>query len=458
MKQSRIACITLAATAAAAFALTGCGAGSAMMENPAPPRAGAQVTGEMHGGQQPIANATLQLYSVGTAGYGSAATPLFSPAITTNANGAFTFPSNYCPTDASSLVYLVGSGGMPAGAGTNITDNNEAEMVVLGPCNSLNSSTHIRINELTTVAAVWALSPFMSGTTNAYLNIGSSSTNPTGIQLAFQAAQQVVNTSSGNIGGTTLPAGATLPTSELNTLADILAQCVNSAGGTEGDGSNCGKLFQDAPNTAGTAFPSDTITAGMNIAQNPARNVAALFNLVPPTPVYESVLPSAPNAWTVAIQYTGGGLNAPTSIAADQAGNIWVANSGASTVSQFDNLGNSKQGSTGISTGSGSATGLAIDPTGNAWITVSTANTLFEISPAGAVGSAITGNGLNQPTGLAIDGNGVVWVVNSSGNTVSAFNNAGTVFTGSPFSGGGIASPAGIAINGSANANCSDCH
>ncbi|HKF49533.1 MAG TPA: hypothetical protein VKB38_19390 [Terracidiphilus sp.] len=455
MNDSRIACFTLAATAAA-LVLTGCGAGSRMTENPAHPVV-AQVQGEMHGGQQPIANATLQLYSVGTSGYGSAATPLFSPAITTNANGGFTFPSNYCPTDASALVYLVGIGGQPAGAGTNITNSNEAEMVVLGPCNSLNSGTHIRINELTTVAAVWALAPFMSGNTNAYLNIGSSLTNATGIQLAFEAAQELVNTSNGSVGGLALPAGATLPTTEMNTLADILAQCINSAGGTADD-TNCGKLFVDARNSSGSFAPTDTITAALNIAQNPARNVSLLFNLIPPTPVFESVLPSAPTAWTIAIQYTGGGLNAPTAIATDQSGNVWVANSGASTVSEFDNLGNSKLGSTGTSTGTGAPTGLAIDQAGNAWITVSTANTLFEVSPTGTLGSPITGNGQDQPTGLAIDGNGVIWVVNSNGNTVSAFNNAGTAIAGSPFSGAGIASPTAIAVNSSANANCSDCH
>jgi len=336
----------------------------------------------MQGGQQPIASATLQLYAVGNTGYGSAATPLFSPTIITTATGGFTFPSNYCPSaNPGALVFLVGSGGQPAGAGTNITNLNEAEMAVLGPCNRLNSSRHIRINGLTTIAAVWALAPFMSGTTNAYDHIGSSSTNPKGIQLAFEAAQEVTNTSTGAIGGTTLPAGATLPTNELNTLADILGQCINSAGGAEGDGSNCGKLFLDAPNAAGTGYPTDTITSALNIAQNPARNVSALFNLVPPTPVFESVLPSAPNAWTVAIQYTGGGLNAPIAVAADRSGNIWFVNSGASSVSEFDNLGNSKLGATGVSTGTGAPTGLAIDPGGNAWITVSTANSLFEITP-----------------------------------------------------------------------------
>lgn len=446
--------------AAAALAVSGCGTGAKLFQKPAPP-VGVAVQGEMQGGQQPIAGATLQLYAVGSSGYGSPATPLFTTKVTTNSNGGFSFPSGYCSNapSPSSLVYLVGIGGQPAGAGTSITNTNEDEMVALGPCNGLTASTHIRMNELTTVAAVWALAPFMSGTTSAYLNIGSTSTNATGIALAFDAAEQVVNTSTGAIGGSTLPAEATLPTDELNTLADILGQCVNSSGGVEGDSSNCGNLFANAPDTAGTGFPTDTITAAMNIAENPARNVTALFDLVPPKPVFESTLSSAPNAWTVAIQYTGGGLNQPAAIAADQSGNIWVANNGLTSgsyyVSKFDNLGNAK---TQTIVGENPASGLAIDLSGNAWITVGGVNSLYKIDTTGTLGTPITGNGLNAPSGLAIDGNGTIWVVNKSGNDVSAFDSTGTAISGSPFSGAGISSPVGIAINGNANANCSDCH
>jgi hypothetical protein len=444
--------------AATAFALTGCGGSNPMItEKPNPPVT-VTMQGQVIGGQQPVANSTIQLYAVGTSGYGSAATPLFTPAITTDSNGSFSFPNSYCPANPADLVYLVATGGQPAGAGTNITNNNLAMMVALGPCNGLTSISHIRINELTTVAAVWALSPFMSGGTNAYLNIGSSSSNATGIQLAFNAAEQVVDMQTGSIGGSTLPAGATLPTQELNTLADIVAYCINSGGGSEGDGSNCGKLFQDAPN--GTAYPTDTITAAMNIAQHPANNVTALFALHSATPPFESELTSAPTDWTVAIQYTGGGLNAPTTVAADLSGNIWVANSGSSSISEFNNLGSSLLGSSGLSTGVGTPTGLAVDLSGNAWISVSSANSVFKVSSAGSLGSAIKNNGLAQPTSVAIDGGGLVWVVNSAssgGNSVSVFSSSGSAVSGSPFSGGGIASPVSIAINSNANANCSDC-
>jgi hypothetical protein len=43
----------------------------------------------MHGGQQPISQATVQIYAVGTSGDGSAATKLLTPAVTTDAGGNF---------------------------------------------------------------------------------------------------------------------------------------------------------------------------------------------------------------------------------------------------------------------------------------------------------------------------------------------------------------------------------
>src|ERR1700722_10316748 len=129
----------------------------------------------------------------------------------------------------------------------------------------------------------------------------------------------MVTTANGTVSGPTLPAGATLPTTEINTLGDILEQCINSGGGARGDGSPCGNLFALAPNAAGTVYPTDTITAAMNIAQNPGRNVAALNQLRSTNPVFQPALNvnSPPSAWTIAITYTGGGLNAPSSIAAD---------------------------------------------------------------------------------------------------------------------------------------------
>jgi DNA-binding beta-propeller fold protein YncE len=182
-----------------------------------------------------------------------------------------------------------------------------------------------------------------------------------------------------------------------------------------------------------------------------------LNSLVGGTPAFEPDLGTAPHAWTVAIEYTGGGLNQPTTIAADQSGNIWVGNSGSQAVSLFDNLGNSKLGTSGTTLG-GTPGGVAIDLSGNAWVTASN-NEVYELNSSGTNTNTLTGNGLTLPTGIAIDPSGVIWVVNSGSgaNSISAFTSTGGTLTGSPFTGAGIASPAGIAINGSANANCANC-
>ena len=438
--------------AAGAMALAGCG--TSPMNPPKTPVT-AQARGQVFGGQQPVVNMTLELYDAGSSGYGSAATGLLST--TTGPDGSFNFTNPTC-ANGNDQLYLVGTGGDPVAGNVDGNTNNNANlalMVVLGNCSGLGSLGNIHMNELTTVAAVWALAPFMSGNTNAYANVGSSPGNAKGLQLAFAAAAQVANISTGTFPGT-LPAGAVLPTSELNTIADILEACVNSKGGTANDGSTaCGTLFADTPNTAGTVYPTDTITAAMNIAQNPARSTGPLESIASATPTFEPNLGSAPNAWTVAIQYSGGGLDAPTTIATDSAGQVWVGNSGSDAVSLFDNLGNSQQGTTGTLL-AGTPGGVAIDLTGNAWVTASN-NAVYELNSSGAITESMT-TGFDAPTGVAVDPAGYIWVVNSGNSTVSAFNSGGTALGTSPFSGAGIASPAGIAINGSANASCGDCH
>lgn len=455
----------------ATVALAGCGGSSPTIESPTKPVSSVKmVQGRAFGGQQPVTGMTLQLYDAGSSGYGSAATGMLTGTLpTTDANGNFSFANPTCP-HSSDQIYLVGTGGDPvAGNASNgnstAVNPNLSLMVALGNCGGLSTLSSVYMNELTTVAAVWALAPFMSGTASAYQNVGTSPTNATGLQLAFEAAQEVASIATGTFPGTTLPANATLPTNQLNTIADILEACINSKGGTEGNGSPCGTLFVDAPSASGSAYPTDVITAAMNIAQNPARNVGQLLDIASATPAFEPEVSTAPSAWIVAIQYTGGGLNAPAAIATDQSGDVWVTNTGTSgtspSVSQFNNAGspNASFGANGLYLSGATPGGLAIDLSGNAWVTTSN-DSLVEIGPSGSVATTLSGNGLNDPTGIAIDGGGNLWVVNSGSgaNSVSGFTSTGTPLANSPFTGGAINAPAGIAINGNANANCADCN
>jgi len=439
MNQRWLKSIFVAGMAVAAAGLIGCGTGAVPTDAKPAVVTAASLQGIVMGGQQPVAGVTLQLYQAGTSGYGSAATPL-GASVQTTSNGNFNLPSYTCAP--GSQVYLVGTGGMPT---TTLTNNNLALMVGLGTCGGTYLNNFIDVNELTTVATVWALAPFMSG----IANIGTSSTNTAGLADAFAAINEVVTTANGTVSGPTLPAGATLPTTEINTLGDILEQCINSGGGVEGDGSGCGSLFALAPNAAATVYPTDTITAAMNIAQNPGRNVANLNKLRSASPVFQPALDvnSPPNAWTIAITYTGGGLNAPSSIAADASGNVWVTNSGNASVTELSNAGAAVSGLSGFTAGGFSTpSGIAIDSSGNAWVANSGNNTVTELNSAGTTGSVFSGNGLSKPGSIAIDGLGNVWVGDSGSSAVSVFTGSGGVLAGSPYTGAGTNAPVSIAI------------
>jgi hypothetical protein len=433
--------VCAAGAAVCACAMVGCGTGISAVDGAAKPATvtATALKGIVMGGQQPVAGVTLQLYQAGTAGYGSAATLLGGTA-TTNAQGNFNLPSYTCA--AGSQVYLVGTGGMPTAV---LTNNNLALMVGLGTCGGTYLNGFIDMNELTTVATVWALAPFMKGA--AY--VGSSANNAAGLAEAFAAINQVVTTANGTVPGPALPAGATVNTTEIYTLGDILEQCINSGGGVEGDLSPCGSLFKLAPNAAGTVYPTDTITAAMNMAQSPGRNVAGLNKLRSPQPVFEPSLDvnAPPNDWTIAITYTGGGLNAPASIAMDASGNAWIANSGNASVTELSNAGVAVSGANGFTAGGFSVpSAIAMDASGNAWVTNAGNSTLTELNSGGLTGTVFHANGLSAPESVAIDGGGNIWVANSGTNAVSGFTSSGGVLAGSPFSGAGVSAPVSVAV------------
>jgi streptogramin lyase len=371
----------------------------------------------VHGGQQAVSGSTIQLYAAAAFGYGLGATVLLTTTVTTDANGNFTITSDYtCPTP-STQVYIVATGGNPGlSAGTNNTAL--ALMAALGSCGNLSFSTFIFIDEVTTVASVYALTQFMSGV--AFLS--APSTNAQGLANAFATVNNLVDTTTGTAPGPNLPAGATAPSTELNTLADILAPCVNSNGST----GECSTLFADTAPSIGPA-PTNTIGAALNIARNPVNNVSALYNLMTGTAPFQPTLASAPNDWTMAITYTGSGLSTPWGLAVDASGNVWVANLGSNVVSKFSSAGAELSGSGGFSGG-----GLdlpyyvAIDLNGDAWLTNSGNNSLSEFSSSGSAistSSGITGD-LIAPYGIAIDGSDNVWVGNQS-EVLNKFSNAG---------------------------------
>jgi streptogramin lyase len=448
---SRLVPALFATMSVGVVSLLGCSDGLAPASRSQPTVAAVvRLKGQAHGGQQPISGSTIQLYAVGINGSRSAATPLLTTTVVTDQNGSFNLTGDWdCTSNTATygvnpLLYIVASGGNP---GLSSGTNNTAIllMAAIGPCNTLTSSSFISMNELTTVAAVYALTPFMADVAH----VGASGVNPAGLVNAFSSASMLVNWTTGAVPGNLLPASGTAPVAELNSLADIIAACVNSSG----VGNPCSALFSAATPTTGGTKPTDIVGALLNVASNPASQAANLFDVIQPTAPFAPLLGSPPNDWTMALKFTGGGLNAPAALAVDAAGDVWVANAGGNSVSELSPTGTQLTGSTGYTAGGKllGAQGIAVDRAGNVWVANTMLNSVVELSVSnGAIqsGSSFTAGGIDGPKGIAIDSQNNVWIANFAGGSVTELNSAGGSVGGSPLTAAGtLQAPSAIAVD-----------
>jgi streptogramin lyase len=463
---------------------------------------GSSFRGVVHGGQNPISGAHVYLYGVGNTGYNGAAVSLLNsstgnPADTngnyyviTGADGSFSVTGDYtCPVASSyPYTYVLAVGGNP-GSGNNSA---ATLMGAVGSCNQAGySSTYLVVNEVSTVALAYATAGFATNPTS----VSASNTTLANTALENVNLQNLYTEATGVALARTPGGNGTVPQAEINTLANILAACVNSTGPSS---TACTTLFADAPSTGFNASdPTDTATAAVNIAHNPGANVAALFALQAAGAPFQPSLSTAPNDFTIALTFTAspalnsptglaidgsgdvwvannggnsltefkadgsyvetsttGGLTAPWDIAIDGSGNLWVSNNGANAISEFNSSGAANSNSPFSGGGLDGPQGLAVDAQSHLWVANPHNNTLseFNVTNGAAVSSSgITTGGLNIPRAVAIDDNGLIWVANSGGS-VSLYSVLGAPYTGTPFSGGGLSDPRGIAIDSNNNA------
>jgi len=386
--------------------------------------------GQVLSGTTPVNGASIQLYAAGATGNASAATPMLTQTVITDALGMFQLTGNYTcgqsntgqTIPATAQLYLVATGGTTST--TSTTSNPALTMVTaVGPCTNLTATSFDTLNELTTASAAWALAPFASSATT----VGASSTNTLGLTNAFLDAALLANPSTGT--PATLPANLTVESAKLAALADALSTCATTP---------CSTLFTAATPPSGTV-PTDTFTAALNIAHNPGQNVAAIFATIPTTPPFATTLTASPNDWTMSLTVTGGGLTDVTALGIDSQNNIWVANLNG-PLSVFNPQGTPLV-STGLTNGNISEVyGLAVDTSNNVWVTHTGDNT----SDHGAIGRF---NGVNDPAtfgnygpffdtsiqfpnAIAADTNGNMYIANSGDSSATVLNSAGGVVAG----------------------------
>lgn len=384
--------------------LSGCA--TQQTASPLPLEMPAGLHGQMKGGQQPVSNATVELVQISTAGYGDQSGQVLASAAS-DASGNFSLPSHTCPS-ANTPTLIRARGGNPGLAAG--TDNPAIFLVaVTGPCSSLTPSTFVQINEVTTVASAFTLRPFMSGT-----SAGTSATNLVGIANAMSTYSTLVDNSTGTSPGANLPPGVSVPTALINTLANSLAACVNTASQTS---TPCATV------TRSTSIPttgslSNVFSAAVAIANSPALTTSHLFNLFnlgAAAAPFQPVLSAMPADFAITIQYSGGNLSSPhNALDIDQNGNVWVATgqpagsieemapSGTMLASNF--LGGTVH----------SPAGIAIEPTGSNLIITSSSPldpSVRRVTTGGTVIFRATDAEMDAPAGLVTNGT-LAYVVN----------------------------------------------
>lgn len=404
------------------------------------PVAGPAISGKVFAGSIPVAGASVQIFAAGITGNGSPSTALLPSAVSTDANGNFAIPDGYSCPSAQTPMYLLSKAGRVGMGGAN---QSIWLMTALGSCGKVHSSSSYLINEVTTAAAVWALAPFMSPGGN----VGSSCTNVSGVEDAFQTANDLADATTGTSPGTAVPSFVTIPTSKLNSIANALNSCTGSSGGT-----SCTSLFNLA--ISGGVTPDNTFDAALNIARAPGINVAPIYNLTTSKSVFSPVLSVAPPDWMLATTISGGGMSSPSTIHIASSGDVWVSNY-FNVVSAFSQNGVPvfPNGISGF--GINQSFGMALDGKDNVWIAneqtysnSGSGNVTVLDSSGQLLLSGLTGGGLNFPVAAAADSTGNVWFANYGNSKLTLLSSSGAAL--SPPDGWGGASlsfPVALAVD-----------
>ena len=426
--------------------LAGCGAGP--VSTSVSDVASVAIGGHVHGGQNPVTGSHVALFATTSAGYNGTLTAIATT--TTDGNGNFSIPSGYtCPS--TQQAYLVATGGNP---GLNGTPDNSAIFLVaaLGPCSSIGTTTEVVVNEVTTVAAAFALRGFFpaggvnmdeshveAAATVAMPGATTSSTNTQGLTDGFANANNIVATYAG-MAYTAPPSdpSGVVPQATINALGNILQSCVNQTSATT---TACLSLFNATtppPGSGSSTVPVNIFQAALNIAQYPGNGVAALYALLSGSPAFQPYLTAAPNDWTIGVTYNYSSstvLKSGLGMGIDNYDNVYITGSTADTTSpnESDLVVVSPQGALGSSTLMGTTSTannirwIAFDSSNNAYMANGNAANIYKFAPSTASNPAAGGtlstlsytavSGTANNYALAVDQDGDVWTEGYKKNT-----------------------------------------
>jgi hypothetical protein len=318
------------------------------------------------------------------------------------------------------------------------------------PARTLTATT---VNELTTVAAGYALAQFTTAD-------GVSGPSP-GLENAAATAFNLADPSTGKAGEVVTNAnngGKNETLATLGTLANLVSLCAPATS------ARC-RRFLTLTTPPGGAAPGDTAQAVVNLARNPTLSPVQLYLLSREASVYEPALETPPTAWILVLLYTDTELFASGRIAIDAMGNVWSSTNwkpgtqdGSTSISVLDPVGSPTFGSPITGGGmKGGDWGTAIGPDGSVWMASAGGSSLSQYSATGSVLSPSTGwtnGGLKFPQGLAFDQKGNLWIANNFGPESAPGEGNVVVYPGGDpskavtITGGGLNHPFAVQIDG----------
>jgi hypothetical protein len=382
--------------------------------------------GSVQGGHHPISGSSVQVYAAGTGGSGSPALPLLSQPAHSAGDGSFSF-TIACPSPTSQL-YLTAKEGNP-GFGPGVENPAIGLMAAAGACGELSSSSFITLNEVTTVGSVWPLASYMSSASHLGSSPGDAS-----FSAALSLVGQLVDIGHGASPGEGVPSGYVVQTAKLDSLADILDACINSYGGSAGDGSPCGLLFS-LGTLRDVSPPTDTMMAALLIAQAPSQDVNSIYSLVPQGGAFQPDLTITPADWSLPLlPIPGAPLIDPSSGSYPAGQQVTLTDSTPNTVIHYTTDGSTPSVSSAVYnspftlTGSETVRAIAVElgidsAASSASYTINAARLVFSTQPT------------NTVAGSLFNPAPAVTVVDSNGNRITAAANQITLSSANPLSG-----------------------
>jgi DNA-binding beta-propeller fold protein YncE len=146
------------------------------------------------------------------------------------------------------------------------------------------------------------------------------------------------------------------------------------------------------------------------------------------------------------------GLNSPTGVAVDGAGNVYLADFGNNAIKKWMAVNNNV--TTLVSSGLHYPQGVAVDTAGNVYFADSGNKAIKKWTAANGTVATLVSSGLNDPTGAAVDGADNVYIADFGNNAIkkwTATNNTVTTLVSS-----GLSSPYGVAVDGAGNVYITD--